>query len=84
MSGGVRPQRKWRHRAVAAVIVLGCYWTVHRATASHYRALGTDHVCRDCQVRDFGNTFVPRWVERVFWPAERVDELISGDPFVRR
>ena len=82
MSQNPRLQRKWLHRAVAAVVVLACYWTVHCETSEYVRALGTDHVCRDSYRRTFGNRYIPHWVKCFFRPAELVDRVIFGTRWI--
>ena len=85
MSEKPRSQRKWLHRAVATVIVLASYFTVHRATChyewgpewdqfGHYTLRVTDRQHR------LTNGPFPRWAESFFHPAARFENLTGCLP----
>jgi hypothetical protein len=86
MSQKSRSQRKWLHRAVAMVIVLASYYTVHRATC-HYEwgferdALGHAEARVSRRQHRFTNGPFPRWAETFFQPASQFDELIGLAPY---
>jgi hypothetical protein len=88
MSQRPRSQRKWLHRAVAAVIVLASYYTVHRATC-HYEYgwkhddLGHARVRVSRRQHRLTNGPFPRWAEAFFQPASQFDELIGLGPYQR-
>ncbi|HUE17222.1 MAG TPA: hypothetical protein VMR25_23930 [Planctomycetaceae bacterium] len=85
MSQKPRSQRKWLHRAVAMVIVLASYFTVHYATVNcelsvKWDDLGHSKVYVSRRKHWLDNTPLPRWVESFFQPASQLDDLIGWLP----
>jgi hypothetical protein len=85
MSQKSRPPRKWLHRAVAAVIVLASYYTVHCATCDYGWGAEWDdfgnytlHVTR--RQHQLSNGPMPSWAESLLRPASRFDNLIGLEP----
>lgn len=85
MSQNPRLRRKWLHRAVAVVIVLACYLTVHRATC-HYdwgarqEPSGAYTVLVTYRRHWVGDKPFPRWVESIFNPAAELEDLTGCLP----
>jgi hypothetical protein len=80
-----RPPRKWLHRAVAAVIVLASYYTVHCATCDYGWGAEWDdfgnytlHVTR--RQHELNNGPMPGWAESLLRPASQFDNLMGLDP----
>jgi hypothetical protein len=81
-----RSQRKWLHRAVATVIVLASYYTVHRATCDYEYGWKRDESGRrEMRVtgrrHQFTNGPLPRWAEMFFKHASQFDELLGLGPY---
>jgi hypothetical protein len=70
---------KWLLRALAVLIALASYETTHYATASWISAMRTDRVCVIYDRHVIGGKPAPEWIERLFWPAEWIDEHFRSD-----
>jgi len=88
MSQNPRSQRKWLRRAVATVIVLESYYTLHRAACHNDWVEEADdegHYEWGVSRRKyrFGDYPFPSWAETFFQPAAQFDDLIGLGPFPR-
>jgi hypothetical protein len=79
-----KPRRKWISRTLAALVVLGSYFAVHRATCQRSWYVARDALgqprARIQRQHWFENKPCPLWVESFFQPASRIDDFIDPSP----
>jgi hypothetical protein len=83
MSDEPRKQRRhWLDRAIATLVVLASYQTVHYATAE--RGFDRGGGCMGYPTHKIGRKEAPAWVDDcLFLPASAIDQLIGVDPSSR-
>ena len=79
MSDERKKRSHWLIAILPALAVLVTYLGAYYGTTQEVRLQdGTNRVVGVYYVHNVGGRRVPWWAKRLFWPADRIDQLIHG------